>query len=219
MEFYSEMSQLSEPSSEVDNPADQIKVWYDRPIDVFKGLENMDYEEHTGGYLRSKVSTSSGVNKTNTPSQQLNNSNSEGKRSLLFKLSGVGFISEEEHRRLLEKQREGTPWDVFAKDRIIIKMGLLDKRVGYFARRRMFLFLQGPMFLYIDPKNKESKGEIKWCDSLTPELKSDKIFFIHVPGRVYYLIDPEGKARDWVKEIDRVKKEVSEAKKELFEIE
>ena len=189
---------------------------------VLKGLENMDYEEQN--YLRSNVSTtSSAVTKTDETSnapghQQLNNNaaNSEGKRSLLYKMSGVGLISEEEHRRLLEKQREGTPWDVFAKDRIIIKMGLLDKRVGYFARRRMFLFLQGPMFLYIDPKNKESKGEIKWCDSLTPELKSDKIFFIHVPGRVYYLIDPEGKAREWVKEIERVKNEVLQAKNELF---
>ena len=81
----------------------------------------------------------------------------------------------------------------------------------YTKKWRMFLFLQGPVILYIDPKNKQHKGEIKWCDTLTPELKSEKVFFIHVPGRVYYLKCPDLDASDWVNEINRVKSEVTEA--------
>ena len=193
-EFYSEMTQLSETDD------GENLTWHDRPIDVFKGFD--DSEEILN------------VKPSGSPTR--NGMYDKGKpANLMFQLAGVGNISAEQHREMLSNQREGTAWDVFARDRLIIKMGLLDKRVGYFSRRRMFLFLQGPSFLYIDPKNKESKGEIKWCDSLTPELKSEKIFFIHVPGRVYYLIDPEANAKEWVDTILRVKNEMTDAKSQL----
>ena len=215
-ELYSDsnLNQISESQEEVD---EQGSHWHDRPIDVFKGFD----DSMEDSFAHSSTPTSN-RNYNNTSSAEIANpvpvsidSGQLASANLRLQQQGVGNISVEQYRAMLKSQKEGTPWDVFAKDRLIIKMGLLDKRVGYFSRRRMFLFLQGPIFLYIDPRNKEHKGEIKWCDSLTPELKNDKIFFIHVPGRVYYLICPDSNAKEWVDTINRVKQEINNATEQL----
>ena len=70
----------------------------------------------------------------------------------------------------------------------------------------MFLLTEGPHLYYVDPDKMVLKGEIPWSPSIRPEVRDFKIFFVHTPGRVYYLIDPEAKAKDWCHAIQEVRK-------------
>ena len=83
--------------------------------------------------------------------------------------------------------------------------GILDKKKGLWARRRMFLLTEGPHLYYVDPEAMVLKGEIPWSKSIWPEIRDFKIFFVHTPNRVYYLTDPESKAKDWERAINEVK--------------
>ena len=69
----------------------------------------------------------------------------------------------------------------------------------------MFLLTEGPRLFYVDPKEKVLKGEIPWSADMKTEMKSFKIFFVHTPNRVYYLIDPTSYATKWCEAIDSVK--------------
>lgn len=84
-------------------------------------------------------------------------------------------------------------------------LGILDKKKGLWSRRRMFLLTEGPRLFYVDPDNMVLKGEIPWSNTLKPEIRDFKIFFVHTPGRVYYLIDPNSTAKDWCFAIDEVR--------------
>ena len=83
--------------------------------------------------------------------------------------------------------------------------GILDKRKGLFAKRRMFLLTEGPHLYYVDPTAMVLKGEIPWSAVLKTEIKDFRIFFVHVPGRAYYLIDPDSTSKDWCAAIEEVK--------------
>ncbi|CAH1987266.1 unnamed protein product [Acanthoscelides obtectus] len=93
----------------------------------------------------------------------------------------------------------------FVEGNLILKQGLIDKKKGLFARRRMFLLTFGPHLYYVDPVAMVLKGEIPWSEDLRSEAKNFKTFFIHTPNRKYYLEDPEGYALQWCKAIDEVK--------------
>ena len=45
-------------------------------------------------------------------------------------------------------------------------------------------------------------GEIPWSSTLKTEIRDFRIFFVHVPGRIYYLIDPDSTSKDWCSAID-----------------
>ena len=83
--------------------------------------------------------------------------------------------------------------------------GILDKKKGLFNRRRMFLLTEGPHLYYVDSSNMVLKGEIPWSSVLKTEIRDFRIFFVHVPGRIYYLIDQESTSKDWCAAIDEVK--------------
>lgn len=113
-------------------------------------------------------------------------------------------LSELEVEQRLEEQKTNI-YNEFVEGNLILKQGLLDKKKGLFARRRMFLLTKGPHLYYVDPMTMTLKGEIPWSADLSTEAKNFKIFFIHTPNRKYYLEDPEGYALEWCKAINEVK--------------
>ncbi|KAI4499327.1 hypothetical protein M0802_005587 [Mischocyttarus mexicanus] len=119
--------------------------------------------------------------------------------------SNIADLTPEEIRNRLEKQRESCQWDIFAKGNLILKQGIVNKRKGLFARRRMLLLTTGPHLYYIDPVYLVPKGEIPWSPELRVEPKNFKIFFIHTPNRTFYLEDPEGFALEWCKAIEEMR--------------
>ena len=104
----------------------------------------------------------------------------------------------------LEKQKLESPWHKFIEGHLILKMGIIDKRKGLFAKRRQFILTEGPELYYVDPKAMVLKGKIPWTKELKPEMKNFRIFFVHTPHRTYYLEDPESHATDWCKKIEQV---------------
>lgn len=60
-----------------------------------------------------------------------------------------------------------------------MKQGLVEKRKGLFARRRMLLLTTGPRMFYVDPVNMVLKGEIPWSPELRVEAKNFRIFLVH----------------------------------------
>ncbi|XP_077290138.1 phosphoinositide-dependent kinase 1 isoform X3 [Arctopsyche grandis] len=119
--------------------------------------------------------------------------------------AGILNMSTEEFKREIEKQRENNKWHRFVEGNLILKYGLVDKRKGLFARRRMLLLTTGPRLYYVDPANMVVKGEIPWSEKLRVEPKSFRIFFVHTPNRTYYLEDPDSFALDWCKAIEDVR--------------
>ncbi|KAG5445395.1 3-phosphoinositide dependent protein kinase-1 [Clonorchis sinensis] len=119
--------------------------------------------------------------------------------------SAVTPIPETERSRLLSAQERQNPYHRFVRNRLILKQGVLFKRRGLFARKRMFLLTEGPHLFYVDMDAMSLKGEVPWSSFLTLELKSDKLFFIRIPNRTFYLEDPSGKAAAWVAQLSAVK--------------
>jgi len=101
----------------------------------------------------------------------------------------------------LSEQVTKNVYHKFVQNNLIIRQGLLDKKKGLFARRRMFLITEGPAIYYVDPEAMELKGTISWTSDLRIEQKDMKTFLIHVPGRTYHLTDPEQDANTWCKSL------------------
>nr|QWX95806.1 3-phosphoinositide-dependent kinase [Strongyloides stercoralis] len=112
---------------------------------------------------------------------------------------------EEEYDMMIQKQRLEHKYHRFVEDNLILKSGIIDKKKGLFARRRMFLLTEGPHLYYVDPQTMEFKGEIPWSKDIQTEAKNFKTFFVHTPNRTYYLFDPEKKAEEWCQAIEAVK--------------
>ncbi|KAK5642925.1 hypothetical protein RI129_009092 [Pyrocoelia pectoralis] len=129
---------------------------------------------------------------SNTPTRK----KSDGNRNL-------ANLDSSEIERRLELQKLDK-WHNLVEGNLILKQGLVDKRKGLFARRRMFLLTVGPNLYYVDPATMVLKGRIPWSAELRTEPKNFKIFFVHTPNRTYYLEDPEGYALEWCKSIDEV---------------
>lgn len=69
-----------------------------------------------------------------------------------------------------------------------MKQGLVEKRKGLFARRRMLLLTTGPRLFYVDPVNMVLKGEIPWSPELRVEAKNFRIFLVYtVSYKKYFL--------------------------------
>lgn len=79
----------------------------------------------------------------------------------------------------LDVQSRDNKWHGFVQGNLILKQGLVDKRKGLFARRRMFLLTLGPHLYYVDPANMVLKGEIPFSVDMRVEAKNFKTFFVH----------------------------------------
>ncbi|XP_046430594.1 3-phosphoinositide-dependent protein kinase 1 isoform X1 [Neodiprion fabricii] len=121
------------------------------------------------------------------------------------KQAGIADLTPEEIKSRLQKQRSSNKWDYFVEGNLILKQGLVHKRKGLFARRRMLLLTTGPHLYYVDMVNMVLKGEIPWSPELRVEPKNFKIFFIHTPNRTYYLEDPDGFALEWCRAIEEMR--------------
>jgi len=117
----------------------------------------------------------------------------------------IGDLSDEERSRLLDLQRKNNEFHPFVEDKLILKQGILDKKKGLWSRRRMFLLTEGPRLFYVDPKEKVLKGEIPWNADMKTEMRNFRIFFVHTPNRIYYLIDPSSYASKWCEAIESVR--------------
>jgi 3-phosphoinositide dependent protein kinase-1 len=114
-------------------------------------------------------------------------------------------LSDEERAEKLKQQSLTNEYHRFVEGHLILKQGILDKKKGLFNRRRMFLLTEGPHLYYVDSSGMVLKGEIPWSSVLKTEIRDFRIFFVHVPGRIYYLIDQESTSKDWCAAIDEVK--------------
>lgn len=119
----------------------------------------------------------------------------------------------EKQKADLKKQKKESIWHPFVDGHLILKMGIVDKRKGLFAKRRQFLLTEGPELYYVDPHAMVLKGKIPWTKELRPEVKNFRIFFVHTPHRTYYLEDPASRATEWVKMIEEVHKRYFGTKK------
>ncbi|CAF4279580.1 unnamed protein product [Rotaria socialis] len=109
-----------------------------------------------------------------------------------------------DHALSLSEQSTKNIYHRFVQNNLIIKQGVLDKKKGLFARRRMFLVTEGPAIFYVDPDAMELKGTISWTADLHIEQKDMKTFLIQVPGRTYHLTDPDQDATTWCKSLTSI---------------
>uniref|UniRef100_A0A915CND5 3-phosphoinositide-dependent protein kinase 1 n=1 Tax=Ditylenchus dipsaci TaxID=166011 RepID=A0A915CND5_9BILA len=115
------------------------------------------------------------------------------------------LINQQRRAEKLDLQRRTHKFHRFVDDQLILKAGLIDKKKGLFARRRMFLMTEEPKMLYVDPVNMELRGEVPFSSDMRTEAKNFRTFFVHTPNRTYYLFDPERHAKDWCDAIDFVR--------------
>lgn len=90
--------------------------------------------------------------------------------------SPLKFLTQKEQ---LENQRQTNKYHKFVDDKLIIKSGLIDKKKGLFARRRMFLLTEGPRLWYVDPISMDLKGQIPFSAEMRTEAKNFRTFFVH----------------------------------------
>ncbi|RZF39603.1 hypothetical protein LSTR_LSTR001124 [Laodelphax striatellus] len=119
-------------------------------------------------------------------------------------------LSPDEVSRRLKEQEATNQFHRFVDGNLILKQGLVDKRKGLFARRRMLLLTTGPHLYYVDPIGMVLKGEIPWSKELSVEGKNFKVFFVHTPNRTYYLEDPEFLANEWCDAINEMRQKYSQ---------
>ena len=62
----------------------------------------------------------------------------------------------------------------------VLHSGLVEKRVGLFARKRQLLLTTKPRLIYFDPAKFVLKGEIPWGPTLRVQVKDRRTFDIHV---------------------------------------
>jgi serine/threonine protein kinase len=93
-------------------------------------------------------------------------------------------------------------WAAFleADERIVLN-GLVDKRKGFFTKKRQLLLTTKPRLFYVDPVAMELRGEIPWQLIEGTTQKSADDFDVHTPGRSYHFAECE-QASSWVDAIN-----------------
>lgn len=99
------------------------------------------------------------------------------------KRKGLLNISPKELEERLKKQKETNKYHQFVENNLILKQGLIDKKKGFFPRRRMFLLTTGPHLYYVDPANMVLKGEVPFCKEMRTEAKNFRNFYVHVVSK------------------------------------
>jgi len=98
-----------------------------------------------------------------------------------------------------------TAWSQFLRpnERIIFH-GIVVKRRALLARKRALILTDTPRLFYVDPDSKTFKKEIPWSDALWAEAADAQTFYVHVPGRDYYMRPQSTSSYCWVNEINNV---------------
>ena len=109
-----------------------------------------------------------------------NENNCDNNKTTTNKRKHILDISANEFEERLRKQKETNKFHPFVENNLIIKQGLIDKKKGFFPRRRMFLLTTGPHLYYVDPANMVLKGEVPFCKEMRTEAKNFRNFYIHV---------------------------------------
>jgi len=94
-------------------------------------------------------------------------------------LTRLMVLSGEIKEDYMNNQRRDHKYHRFVEDLLILKSGLIDKKKGLFARRRMFLLTEGPRLFYVDPANMDLKGEVPFSSEMRTEAKNFRTFFVH----------------------------------------
>jgi len=92
---------------------------------------------------------------------------------------GILDIPAPEMIKRLETQRKSNEYHKFVDDQLILKQGIIEKKKGLFARKRMFLLTTGPHLYYVDTVNMVLKGQVPFSKDMRPEAKNFRNFFIH----------------------------------------
>ena len=93
---------------------------------------------------------------------------------------GLLDISQKEFEKRIEKQKATNKYHQFVENNLILKQGLIDKKKGFFPRRRMFLLTTGPHLYYVDPANMVLKGQVPFSKEMRTEAKNFRNFYVHV---------------------------------------
>lgn len=96
-------------------------------------------------------------------------------------------MTEISRQEKMETQKRDHPYHEFVGDTLILKSGLIDKKKGLFARRRMFLLTQNGRLIYVDPVRKILKGEVPISREVKTEAKNFRTFFVHTVSQIVYL--------------------------------
>eukprot|EP00698_Gefionella_okellyi_P020003 TRINITY_DN6222_c0_g1_i1.p1 TRINITY_DN6222_c0_g1~~TRINITY_DN6222_c0_g1_i1.p1 ORF type:complete len:445 (-),score=55.27 TRINITY_DN6222_c0_g1_i1:64-1398(-) len=103
----------------------------------------------------------------------------------------------------LDEQAKSAWAKFLVPNELIVHMGLVVKRVGFSSKKRQLILTDTPRLIYIDPDKMVQKGEILWSAAIRPELKNDRQFLIHIPGRTYNLEDISLGGARWVEAINK----------------
>lgn len=95
-------------------------------------------------------------------------------------LKGMQALSPRDFEERLERQKRTNKYHQFVENNLILKQGLIDKKKGFFPRRRMFLLTTGPHLYYVDPANMVLKGQVSFSKDMRTEAKNFRNFYVHV---------------------------------------
>ena len=113
--------------------------------------------------------------------------------------------SQETKTDRLKHQELSSNYHKLVDGNLILRQGILSKKVRLVSHRRMFLLTEGPKFYYIDPLTMSLKGEIPFTRDLKTQFRDSKLFLVQVPGRTYHLTDKDGNSQEWCDTIKQVK--------------
>lgn len=114
-------------------------------------------------------------------------------------------VDPEKVKKLEEQKRTSAQWIPFIlKSELIIKTGPINKRKGFFSKKRTLILTDFPRLIYVDQEKNSQKGEIYWSSRMVVELKNKRNFFIHTPRKTYYFEDPNNAAHEWVTKINEL---------------
>jgi len=65
------------------------------------------------------------------------------------------------------------------RSELILRTGPINKRKGFFSKRRLLILTDFPSLIYVDQEKMTQKGEIYWSSRMVVELKNKNHFFVH----------------------------------------
>merc|ERR1719495_1704742 len=78
---------------------------------------------------------------------------------------------------LMSHQTSSNKFHRFIEGNLILREGILDKKKGLLARRRMFLLTEGPKLYYVDPDRMVLKGQVPLGNFVRMEIRDPRIFY------------------------------------------
>eukprot|EP01128_Nolandella_sp_AFSM9_P004101 TRINITY_DN178_c5_g1_i1.p1 TRINITY_DN178_c5_g1~~TRINITY_DN178_c5_g1_i1.p1 ORF type:complete len:430 (-),score=117.61 TRINITY_DN178_c5_g1_i1:116-1405(-) len=127
------------------------------------------------------------------------------------------IIREEKERLERERKELNEKWRHFLHDdEQIIESGNIIKKRKMTRKKRFLMLTDTPRILYVDPKKMEFKGEVPWDfdpNRMKTEIKTDTLWKIITPKRVYDLEDLQRNSDRWKEAIEKCQTEMKGEKK------